>query len=1159
MFRRVAVIGDSISAAEAALTLAEMGVEVSLVVSTPALDLAQISDRVRDPQDVLRIWPLLLRASRHPHVTLHTNSEVKSVTGKLGRFTIRGVRKPRYVREDLCTSCGLCAESCSVQVPFVQDGRRMSHAAIHAPISDLKKTVPSAFYIEKTGISPCRAACPLGINVQGFVSLLSKGKTEEALALINEAAPLAGILGRVCTHPCEEDCKRSEIDSPVFIRALHRFAADNSPGIHYRAKAPLKSRKEKVAIVGSGPAGLTAAWELARRGYHATIFESHAVIGGMIATGVPRFRLPREVRDREVEAIKSLGVDMQTGVRVGRDVTISDLRERGYRSFFIAIGAHENNKLNIPGEELDGVVDSVSLLFALNLKFGSVGQNVVVIGGGNSAVDSARTVKRRGKGNVRILYRRTEAEMTAVKEEVEEAIREGITIEYLTAPVEILGDGSNVTGIRCVRMTLGDVGADGRRQADPIPGSEFILDADHVVAAIGQYPNSLDLNIRWLEIDSESSTIKVDPLTLETNIPGIFSGGDCVTGPNNVVEAVASGLRAAESIDRYLRGRDLRKGRTLERPEPVQVDVREREASYYKRARMTGIPYTKRMGSFEETTLGLPPEIAFREATRCLNCALCSECKECERACQQDAVFHKNVQDPVEIQAALVLNFIPAGAEMPSYLPWRSPHSLRSGIHTVEEDEGRNLEDELALASSIAMRAATGIMRNKEAAEAAPVMPLEKFEPKLEPQGTPRRGRDRIGVVLCNCGGSISSVVDFNKLSNEALQVPDVCIVRETSQACSEEGAKRIALDAEGWNLDKVVVAACRCCGFDQICFSCTDRRVMCQQNLSLNMNSRYVEFANIREQCARVHAEDPDEATAKAVRIVSSAIARARAAQTAATRESPIKEEVLVIGSGIRGLSAAVSLLAQGYRVSIVSGGSARRAAGINRLYMKDRAALVKRLEGKNFSINKTPAVLEVDGPPGCYQVALKYPSETKMLEAGAIILDIGKQAGQTRPGAPSIPAESLLGNIISRQALHSHSAASVMNEFTRRNTAGIFVMWPDEYESIEQQKLKGEAVAARASMFMGRGTVTPLTAAVTINEKLCRGCGDCAAICPYITMKSCEGDLRACVDRALCLGCGACVSVCPTGAIGQYGQSDTQIFSTLEILLGAGSGGTR
>ncbi len=1166
MARGIAVIGDGAGAAQAALTLTELGVEVKLIMSSQALSLDNVTDSasVTAPEKLCSVWPLLLRAASHPLVTLHTNSRVRAIAGKQGKFTVRLTTYPRYVQADLCTACGRCEEACSVQVPFILDGRKVTRSAIHAPVPG-KKTIPSAYYIEKSGVAPCRASCPLGINVQGFVSLLSKGKVDEALSLINEVAPLAGVLGRVCTHPCEDNCKRSEVDSPVFIPALHRYAADNAPsGINYKRKAPARSRKEKIAIVGSGPAGLAAAWELARRGYGPTIFESHAVVGGMVATGIPRFRLPLEVREREVAAIKDLGVDIMTGVMVGRDVTISDLRERGYRAFFLAIGAHQNRGLGIPGEELEGVVDAISLLFALNLKVGaSVGSNVVVIGGGNSAVDSARTAKRRSKGVVRILYRRTMEEMTAVADEVQEAINEGISIEYLTNPLEILGDGTKVTGIRCQRMKMGDMGEDGRRRPEPIPGSEFVIDADHVVIAIGQRPNTSMLNIRWLEIDSDDSTIKVDPLTLETRIPGIFSGGDCVTGPNNVVEAVAAGLRAAESIDRYLRGRDLRKGRSLEKPQTVEVDIRERDAAYYKRARMPAIPPYKRMGKFEEIALGLPLDVGRREAERCLNCALCSECMECEQVCELGAVLHKDREEHVDIGAELIINFASDDGESEYYLEVPetaqsiATQTPRPGVYTVELFEGHSLQSELAQASATALEAAAELRLKEGAIPAAQDNPDgsdDHSDHNLWKAEAVSTDKARIGVFLCRCGGSINSVIDFNQVTNELLQLPGLCTVQETAQACSEEGANRMAARAAEWKLDKMVLAACRCCGLDQICFSCTDRRVMCQQNLG-NYIATYlgsnVEFVNIREQCALVHEDDPAGATRKAIDIISAGVARSKKASAVTREERPLTGGALILGAGIRGLAAAKNLASQIYSVTVIAGPEADTAGESQRSeYLENRESLLKQLDEQGITVRPWPQNLELDGSPGNYNAVLNDGSQNSQVEAGAIILDIGKMQGEVPPEVITKPGKSRLGRIFTRR-IGSKGLEDM--QFAIKDTAGIFVMYPDEEDTPWEQVLKGASMAARASGYLYRGSLSPMSNAVSIDSKLCRGCGDCAAVCSYIEMRE-SGNGTACayVDRALCLGCGVCIAHCPTGAITQAFQSDANLSSTLEALLG-------
>jgi len=1172
MARGVAVIGSSVGAAQAALTLAELGVEIKVITTSAALGWDNMTDTasVTSSEELLGVWPLLLRAASHPLVTLYTNSEVMAIEGKQGRFMIRATKYPRYVREDLCTGCGRCEEACSVQVPLLFNGRRVSHSAIHVPVLGAK-TVPSAYCIEKKGVAPCSTACPLGINVQGFVSLLSKGKVDEALRLINEAAPLAGVLGRICTHPCEDNCKRDEVDSPVFIQALHRYAADNTTsGINYRRKAAAGSRREKIAIVGSGPAGLAAAWELARRGYSPTIFESHAVVGGMLATGIPRFRLPWEVRYREVEAIKALGVDIKTGVTVGRDVTISDLRERRYRAFFLAIGAHQSKKLNIPGEDLEGVVDGMSLLFALNMKVGaSVGSNIVVIGGGNSAVDSARAANRRSKGQVLIIYRRTAEEMTAVREEVDDAIREGISIEYLTTPVEILGDGNKVTGIRCQRMVMGEMEADGRRRAEPIPGTEFVIDADHVVVAIGQQPNTSQLNMRWLDVDSDDATVKVDTLTLETGIPGIFAGGDCITGSNNVVDAVAAGLRAAESIDRYLRGRALRKGRTLEKPQAVEVDIRERDISYYKRARMPGIPISRRMGNFEETNLGLPGEVVEREAGRCINCALCSECMECERVCELNAVFHKDSICQVDIPAEIVIDFATADNGTNNYMRRReiaqgtTLQLTRPGIYTVDKEEDLGLEGELTRASAIALKAAIELKsrespRPKEPDIAGvPDVYLEQTREEAEPASL---GEARVGVVLCRCGGSISSVIDCNQVTNEVLQLPGVCNVLEISQACNEEGAGMIVAQAAEWDLDKVVLAACRCCGLEQICFSCTDRRVMCQQNLSRSFPLGYdrnIEFVNIREQCAWVHQDDPVGATRKAIGIISSGVARARGSLAAASEERPVAESVLILGAGLCGLAAARNLADQGNSVEVISGPESDSATGQHSLeYVRRRDTLLKELEEQGVHVRLWPQVLELNGSPGCYEAVVKYKSKTSRIGAGVVILDLGQLTGEVPTGDGAIPRENLLGRILAHRRCSdapNGGDTAALKSPAMKETAGIFIVSTDGEEPPEEQVLKGASVAARASAYIGQGVVSPRANAVTIDSKLCRGCGDCAAICPYIEMKERIGGIAcAYIDQALCLGCGACIAHCPTGAITQATQSNQQIIATLEALLG-------
>ncbi|MCJ7514854.1 MAG: FAD-dependent oxidoreductase [Dehalococcoidia bacterium] len=1150
MTRSVAVIGNSVGAAQCALTLAGLGAEVSLIVPAKALSLRNSGSndsQIDSADEYLRVWPLLLRVASDPRVNVYTGSGVEAVTKKRGQLNIAIKKLPRYVDESLCTSCGKCQESCPVKIPFSDRGSNSLRGAIHEPLAGVR-SVPAAYTIDKSGTAPCRVACPLGINVPGFICLLAKDKADEALNLINQTAPLAGILGRVCSHPCEDNCQRTKVDSPVFIKALHRYAADNASGDINYLTHPVEPKEGKIAIIGSGPSGLAAAWELARRGYTPTIFESHAVVGGMLATGIPRFRLPREVREREVEAIKAMGVDVKTGVMVGRDITLSDLREQGYKAFYVAIGAGLNNKLNIPGEDLEGVVDVISMLFALNLKVGTtVGSNVVVIGGGNSAVDSARAVKRRSKGTVRILYRRTAQEMTAIKEHVEEATEEGVLIEFLTAPIEIIGDGTRVTGISCQRMKLGKVDATGRRQPVPIEGSEFTIDADHVVVAIGQRPSTALLRIKDIKTN-EDLTINVNPLTLQTSIPDIFAGGDCVTGPNTVVEAMAAGIRAAESLDRYISGRDLKEGRSLDLPEPVEVDIEQRYVSPQKRAKMPTLSHLDRMGSYEETTRGLSAEVVNLEAGRCLSCALCSGCLECERICQVRAVSHKDTVESVTIQTGAVVNFTTENTTVDFSGP---------GVFNVNAGSIGELRDELSRASAIALEVAGDLkLLEKDVS-------IKKgtggnhgggLNLQSELAGVDSTGHERTGVILCRCGGSISSIVDLPKAAEEIWLMPGVSHVRELPQVCTEQAARDIKALASEEKLNRLVVAACRCCNLEQICFSCTEQRVRCQQYLNEQLAGALkvpVEFVNIREQCAWVHGDDTAQATSKAVDIITSGVLRAQGALPSILLERPISRGVLVLSTGLSGLAAAASLASQAHPITIIYKSELKKPGGKKPIkYFETEAGLLKELGELGVSPVPWPKKIGINGVPGNYEVALEHNN----IKVGAVVADSGA-VEKILAQADTSFRESLVGRILGwhkkpdkRQILNF-----TLREFAIGDPTGIYIAPSNTSEPPGKQVIVGQAMAARVFNYLKQGVLGARITAVNIDRQLCRGCGDCFAVCPYIEMKvSDQGTAYAAVDPILCLGCGACITSCPTGAINQTAQSDLSIINTLESLLG-------
>ncbi|MEM3673127.1 MAG: FAD-dependent oxidoreductase [Candidatus Bathyarchaeia archaeon] len=497
---------------------------------------------------------------------------------------------------------------------------------------------------EKRLLPPCRAVCPARVNVQAYVSLIQRGKFREAVEVIRKDMPFPAICGRVCFSPCEDACARVNVDQAVAIRALKRLVADIEREQGRVKPDPIpKKYSEKVAVIGAGPAGLTAAYELAKLGYPVTVFERMSEPGGMMRYCLPNFRLEKFVVANEIAYIQDLGVEIKTGVEFGKDVTLESLKADGYKAFFIAIGTQKGMKLNVPGEDLEGVINAVDFLRAVALgEHVTVGERVAVIGGGNTAIDAARTAKKLGAKEVMILYRRSREEMPALPHEVELAEKDGIKIYLLVAPKQIIGENGKVKAVECLRMRLGEPDESGRRRPVPISFSEHQYEVDMVIPALGQVAETECLPAEVLSQDKKGPPLQVDPLTLETNVPGVFAGGDIATGPASIIEAVGAGKRAAVSIHLYLRGQDLRKGREEKVEETTWV---KNWGSIKKKERRYEPPIEKPHLSFEEAVEYLEriKQKARFEAFRCLGCGPCSECLASMDLCEGDkAVVDEN-------------------------------------------------------------------------------------------------------------------------------------------------------------------------------------------------------------------------------------------------------------------------------------------------------------------------------------------------------------------------------------------------------------------------------------------------------------------------------------------------------------------------------------
>ncbi len=652
----VLVVGGGIGGVQASLDLANQGFYVYLVEKGLSIGgvMAQL-DKTFPTNDcsMCILSPKLVEAQRHLNIEMLTYSEVKSVEGEVGNFTVEVIKHPRFVSLEKCKGCSDCVEVCPVEFPNNFEEGLKQRTAIYRPF---EQAVPAVFGISKLGDPQCRTTCPIHVNAQGYIALASKAKFKEALSLIREKNPFPGITGRICHHPCESVCTRKDVEQPVAIDMIKRFLSDYEIKKKMPVPIPEKatSNGKKVAIVGSGPAGMLCAYDLSLLGYEVKIFEELSVPGGMLYVGIPEYRLPRDIIKREFGVLEKLGVAITLNTRIGKDIPLDKLKN-DFDAVFIAIGAHKSKKLNLDGEELDGVFGATEFLRNVNLgKKVNVGKNVIVIGGGNAAIDAARSVFRLGAVNVTIVYRRSIQEMPANPEEIEEAIEEGIKIEFLTNPKRFIGKSGKVTGMECYRMELGEPDESGRRRPLPIKGSEFIIETDMIIPAISQEPELEILGKKEL-FHKKWNAIDADSITLETPMKSIFAGGDAVTGPKTYIEAMEAGRRAAISIDRFIRGKDLREGREKEGSYESEIKVDIDGIPYAERKHPVSIDLVKRKGNFKEVILGFKQETVIEEAKRCLNCGGCSECMLCLTSCEPDAIIHDMVAEEVELNVGAIV------------------------------------------------------------------------------------------------------------------------------------------------------------------------------------------------------------------------------------------------------------------------------------------------------------------------------------------------------------------------------------------------------------------------------------------------------------------------------------------------------------------------
>ncbi len=662
----VMVVGAGIGGMQAALDLANAGLHVTLVEETTAIGghMAQL-DKTFPTNDcsMCIISPKLIEVDKHLNIDLITGADVTGLEGEAGNFRVTVHKRPRFVDLDKCNNCGDCLEKCPVEVPSEFDQGTMPRKAIY---KRYPQAIPGAMAISKAERPPCVLACPARVNCQGYVALIGDGRFAEAYDLIRERNPFPAACGRICHHPCESQCNRRELDEPVAINPLKRSAADWVAGQRAAGEDPapppvgqIDPDKPRVAVIGGGPAGLTAARELTLAGYPVTLFEAHEKLGGTMLLGIPGYRLPEEVLQRDIAEVVASGFEVKTIMALGRDFTLKSLKEQGYQAAFLAIGctrpailARSTNGSEMKGTDLEGVLLGLDFLRDVKLGQGpALSGKVVVIGGGNVAVDVAMTARRQGAEEVEVVCLESRDKLPAYEWEIRDAVEEGIILNTAWGPQEIVGREGKVTGVKlqgCTRA-FDEHG----RFAPQFDDACFLeTDADYVIIAIGQRSDFSFLGAGDPLWDKSKRLIHADKLTLQTNVDWVFAGGDMLSGPASVVEAVAQGHEAAESIGRFLHGADLAAGR--EKPEPTSAPLPEREFPLKQRAVPPRLPVPERTG-YAEIEQTLDEQAAVAEAKRCLACGICSECMQCVAACTAEAIIHDMLPEDVTVNVGAIL------------------------------------------------------------------------------------------------------------------------------------------------------------------------------------------------------------------------------------------------------------------------------------------------------------------------------------------------------------------------------------------------------------------------------------------------------------------------------------------------------------------------
>ncbi|WP_448382613.1 FAD-dependent oxidoreductase [Desulfosoma sp.] len=1086
---KVLIIGANPAGLAAANKLGEMGVPVTLVDPDPDLNAKLARDEWRLASGLPLNFahrPGLLRILRNPQIRCLLPARVASLKHSPQGFSARIVVDPTYVDAERCTLCGRCVAVCPVTHP---DGSKAVQA-------ESRYRLPGRAVIDKRRRPLCQEACPLGVNVQGYMALTRAGRYAEALELIRHDNVLPAICGRVCTHPCEAACRRADLDGAVAIRDIKRFLADHGDPAPKRTPEP--TRPEKIAVIGSGPAGLAAAADLARLGYAVTVFEKEAKPGGLLRYGIGPHRLPREVLDREIQWIESLGVEILTAHPV--DLTRLDDLSRRFHAVIVSVGTWKDRKMNVPGEDLQGVEGCVDFLTRVHRgEVTTVSDDVVVIGDGNAAFDLARTLVRLG-ARVTILSWFPEELIPADPEEIQEARQEGIRVIDRTQVAAFLGENGRLTHLRCVETIPGPPDAKGIPWPVTKPGAEsFLMACRRAFVAIGQQGDPSPFGAPEPCVALSPQGLVVVDAEACTSVPRVYAAGDAASGPSSVVHAMASGRRAARAVHRALTGEDLAPAAV--RPEDRDLRPIPDDLVFCPRPVPAHVDPIRRTCGFAEVCLGLSETQVRLETERCLQCGVCSECLQCLDACNGCGAVdhHQKVWESAE-QAGVVILADPDLAP-----PIRGEDVLRaySTKASAREDVYAMMLRGFAAAAEAMILLGENAQRMKGHGLSFPPP-----DPPLSPEV-------RIGVFVCRCNDSLGWSPAMTEYVASLQDRPDVVHTELLRSACTPDGSRNLVQTIREKGLTRVVLASCVCCPLDFVCSACTDQRSRLKTALfnATGISRAMVETCNLRGEALRFFAQGEDTALERFRGLLERSIGRTRKLKRMPAPARPYNFTTAVIGVSEAAVKSALTLARSGMEVFLFTG-------------PQDPDTDIPR--HPNIQVFRQAEIKGLRGTVGDFQLMAMIDGTRQVIHTGAVIL-----GERSRRAIPYVPYENLPPRRI-EWAMQQRGVPGVPF-FSPGATSvpGLFLANPPGVHV--SQRTKGAAAAVLAASVMPRRPRHSKGYTVSVDPMRCRGCGRCAEVCPHQAVSFHQNEFgygTAVVDEALCKGCGNCIAMCPSNA---------------------------